>query len=55
MSDVTAMLLGFFPFIFLAGVFVGHSVANSPGNRFVTFLQVQKELAAEQRTGTHKS
>jgi len=36
MSDITAMLLGFFPIIFLAGVYVGHSLgvkAYRPENR----------------------
>ena len=44
MTDIAYLILGFYPMLFLAGVAIGHTVANSKGNRFVTFLQVQKEL-----------
>jgi hypothetical protein len=48
--DITMMIPGFLVFAFLFGVYVGHSVANTPGNRFIVWLEENRKQAAEGRT-----
>jgi len=46
--DIAMMIPGFLVLAFLVGVYVGHSIANTPGNRWLK--ENRKQAAARPHT-----
>ena len=47
--EILYMIPGFLVFAFLAGVYVGHSIANTPSARFIVWLEENRKHAPDGR------